>query len=188
MAGSACSLARFRIVPSEKMKEVSGLQLRRAIGLSKFVNQKRKRNTGLITRLAGIDSVSQTNCCDCRTFFAKSLCVFAQLRGMLAAKDSSIVAQKNDDRRLFVPQRSEPDFPSITIRECDEGQLIAERTFHRVSIMSTAVRGVKQLPRAARGLDCLHQSSTSVAPHRSLIAHMRRSFVPVAGDFRLTWN
>jgi hypothetical protein len=51
--------------------------------------------------------------------------VFAQLRGMLAAEDSSIVAQKNDDRWLFVPQRSEPDFPTITIRERDEGQLTA---------------------------------------------------------------
>lgn len=125
MPGSACSLARDCIVASQKMKEISRLQLRSAIGLTEFINKKRKRNACLITKLAGIDAVSQTNCGDCRAFIAKSLCVFAQLRGMLAAEDSSIVAQKNDDRWLFVPQRSEPDFPSITIRERDEGQLTA---------------------------------------------------------------
>jgi len=146
VAGCARSLARFRIVAAQKMKEISGLQLRSAIGLPEFINQKRKRNACLIAKLAGIDSVSQTNCDNSCTLVANRFLVLAQLRGMLAAENSSIVAQENDDRRLFVPQRSKPDFPSIAIRECDEGQLAAERTNHGAFIMSSALRGVKQLP------------------------------------------
>lgn len=188
MPGSACSLARYRIVASQKMKEISGLQLRSAISLPEFVNQKRKRYAGLVTKLAGIDAVSQTDCGDCRTFIAKSLCVFAQLRGMLAAEDSSIVAQKNDDRWLFVPQRSEPDFPTITIRERDEGQLTAERTNHGAFIMSSALRGVKRLPHAGCSLDCLYELCTGRAAYRSLIAHKGGSFVGVGADFWLTWK
>lgn len=144
MAGCACSFARFRIVAAQKMKEVSGLQLRSAIGLPEFINQKRKRNACLITKLAGIDAVSQANCGNSCTLVANRFLVLAQLRGMLAAENSSIVAQENDDCCLFVPQSSKADFPSIAIRECDEGQLTAERTKHGALIMSSAPRGVKR--------------------------------------------
>lgn len=188
MPGSACSLARYRIVASQKMKEISGLQLRSAIGLPEFINQKRESDAGLVTKLAGIDAVSQTNRGESRTFVANRFFVLAQLRGMLAAENSSIVAQKNDDRRLFVPQRSKSDLPSIAIRERNEGQLAAERTNHGAFIMSSALRGVKQLPRAGCSLDCLHELCTGRAGHRSLIAHKSASFVDVGANFRLAWN
>jgi hypothetical protein len=157
MAGSTCSLPRFRIVAAQKMKEISGLQFRGAIGLPQLVNQKRERNAGLFPKLAGIDPVSQSYGCECCSLIAKSLGVLAQLRGMLAAKNSSIMAQENNHRELFVPQRSEPDFASVAIRERDEGQLAAERTVHDASIMSSALRGVKHLPRAGCGVACFHE-------------------------------
>jgi hypothetical protein len=67
------------------------------------------------------------------------------------------MAQKNNDRRLFVPQSSEPDFPSIAIRERDEGQLVAKRTVHSSSIMFTVLGGVKHLSLVECGFDCFHQ-------------------------------
>jgi hypothetical protein len=114
--------------------------------------------------------------------------VLAQLRGMLAAENSSIVAQKNDDRRLFVPQRSKSDLSSIAIRERNEGQLTAERTNHGAFIMSSALRGVKQLPRAGCSLDCLHELCTGRAAYASLIAHKGGSLIGVGADFWLTWK
>jgi len=94
----------FRIIASQEMQDISGLQLRRAIGLPLLIDQERKGDAGLFAKFACIDPVSQADCSQCSSFVAKSLCVFAQLRGMLAAEDSSIVAQENNDSRLFVPQ------------------------------------------------------------------------------------
>lgn len=106
MAGGPRSLASDCVVTAQEMKEIGGLQLHGAIGLPLFIDQKRKSDAGLFAKLAGIDPVSQPDRSECCTFVAKSLYVFAQLRGMLAAKDSSIVAQKNNDSRLLVPQGS----------------------------------------------------------------------------------
>jgi hypothetical protein len=59
--------------------------------------------------------------------------VFAQLRDVLATKDSSIVPQENEDSGLFVPQRSEPDFPAVAIGERYESQFVAKRIVHGAS-------------------------------------------------------
>jgi hypothetical protein len=128
------------------MKEIGGLQLDGVICLPLLIDQERKSDAGLFAKLAGIDPVSQADGSECCTLVAKSLCVFAQLRGMFAAKDSSVVAQENNDSRLLVPQGSEADVSSIAVYECDEGQLAAKRTLHIPSIMCSALRGVKQKP------------------------------------------
>lgn len=92
VAGCTGRLASLRVVAAQEMKKISGLQLHGAIGLPLLIDQKRKRDAGLFAKLAGIDPVPQADGSECCTFVAKSLYVFAQLRGMLAAKDSSIVA------------------------------------------------------------------------------------------------
>jgi hypothetical protein len=45
--------------------------------------------------------------------------VFAQLRDMLAAKNSTVMAKKYDDGRAIGPQRAEPDGPLVHIRQND---------------------------------------------------------------------
>jgi hypothetical protein len=52
--------------------------------------------------------------------------VFAQLRDMLAAKNSSIMPQKNEHGRLIRPQRPEPHLRPIAIGENDFTQLVAQ--------------------------------------------------------------
>jgi hypothetical protein len=56
--------------------------------------------------------------------------MFAQLRDMLAAKDSSIVAKKNDDGGLVLPQRTEANFLAIRVGENDVCELLAESFRH----------------------------------------------------------
>lgn len=111
--------------------------------------------------------------------------MFAQLRGMLAAKDSSIVAQENNDSRLLVPQGSEPDVSSVAIRECDEGQFAAESTVHGGSIMCSGLRGVKRMPRARCGIEFFPHLSDGAAAHCSLIAHKSSSCRSADSDFGL---
>jgi hypothetical protein len=58
------------------------------------------------------------------------LFVFAQLRDMLAAEDSSIVPQENDDRGFAFPERAQANFPFIGIGQNDVRKLLAKRFFH----------------------------------------------------------
>lgn len=99
------------------MQEISGLQLHRSIRLPVLINQERKSDAGLFAKLPGIDAVSQTNCGQRGPFIPESLGVFAQLRDVRAAKNSSIVAEENNDSRLFVPKGTEPYFAPIAICE-----------------------------------------------------------------------
>jgi hypothetical protein len=47
--------------------------------------------------------------------------VFAQLRGMLSAEESSIVTQKNNHGGRGFPQRAQPDRGALRIRQRDIG-------------------------------------------------------------------
>jgi hypothetical protein len=70
--------------------------------------------------------------------------VFAQLRDVLAAKDSAVVTQENHDGCLLVPQAAEPRLAVVAIGKGDKGELIAEGSFHATSIFCSAYRSVKR--------------------------------------------
>jgi hypothetical protein len=58
------------------------------------------------------------------------LLFFAQLRDVLPAENSPIVAQKDDHGWIFFPQRAEPDRLSFSVREPDVRQTLAKRLSH----------------------------------------------------------
>jgi hypothetical protein len=58
------------------------------------------------------------------------LLVFAQLRDVFAAKDSTIVAKKNDDRGLALPQRSQANFLAKSVRQNDICDPLADSLLH----------------------------------------------------------
>jgi hypothetical protein len=103
IAGVVRSLACFCIIAAQKMKEIGGLQLRCAIGLTLLVNKEGKSDGSLLAKLPRINGVTEPNCGENRPLVTKGLFVFAQLRDVLAAKDSAVVTQKNHDRGSFVP-------------------------------------------------------------------------------------
>jgi hypothetical protein len=70
--------------------------------------------------------------------------VFAQLRDMLTAKDSAVVAQENYDGRSFIPQGSEPRLAVVAIRKRYKGEFIAEGSFHDPSILLSTLLAVKR--------------------------------------------
>lgn len=70
--------------------------------------------------------------------------MFAQLRDVLAAKDSAVMSQKNQNGGLPGPQRAKTNLLPIAIRKGDLCEPAAERIFHASSILSSARLTVKR--------------------------------------------
>jgi hypothetical protein len=121
MAGFMRALACFGIVAAQKMKKIGGLQLRCAIGLTLFVNQQGKSDTRFLAKLPGVNGIAKANRGEDCTFVAEGLFVFAQLRDVLAAKNSAVVTQENHDGGPFVPQGTEPYLVAVAIGKGDRG-------------------------------------------------------------------
>jgi hypothetical protein len=71
--------------------------------------------------------------------------VFAQLRDVFTAENSSVVAQKNDHCGPARPQGAENCFLAIAIRKSNLRQLSA-KLYHDTSILCTASPTVKPRP------------------------------------------
>jgi len=109
-------LARFRVIGPKKMQQVGVAKFRHLIGLPLFVDQQRKSDARLLAKQPRIVAVAQSNGRQRRSLVPEGVLVFAQLRDVLAAKNSSIVTQKNDHGGLAGPQRSQPRFLVVGIR------------------------------------------------------------------------
>jgi hypothetical protein len=76
--------------------------------------------------------------------------MLAQLRDVLAAKDSSVVAEKNEHRRLLGPQRTQRDFRAVGIGKDKVCELGAKEFAHDSSILSTDYDAVKHCATTVR--------------------------------------
>jgi len=71
------------------------------------------------------------------------LLVFAQLRDVLAAKNSAVVPQKDHNGWLPGPQGAKTNVPPIAVGKGDLGESAAEGILHASSILSSGSRTVK---------------------------------------------
>jgi hypothetical protein len=102
----ACCARTFScdgIFASQEMQKVSGLQFRGAVGLAGFIHQQREGDARFFAEHPSVIAVSEANRGKRSTLIRERLLMFAQLRDVLAAKDSSVVAEKNQHGRLRVP-------------------------------------------------------------------------------------
>jgi hypothetical protein len=107
-----CTLPRHRIIRSQQVKHTCGPQPRCFVRDSLFVDQQWERDPGVFAKDTRVGSVAQTDRGEIRTLGSELGFVCAQLRDVLAAEDSAIVAQENDHRWRRFPQRSQaPGFP-----------------------------------------------------------------------------
>src|ERR1043165_4617446 len=67
--------------------------------------------------------------------------MFTQLRDVLAAKNSTIMAKKDYRRRRVPPQRAEADFALVGIRQDDIRERFAQRWCHLLNQYTEGVRG-----------------------------------------------
>jgi hypothetical protein len=105
----------FRIVLAEQVQKIATSKFGRFVGLASLVNEEWKCNSGLGAKRFRVFTISKTDCSEFRSLGSKCGFVRAQLRGVFAAEDSAVVPQKDDDRRLREPQRSEADFPPLRV-------------------------------------------------------------------------
>ncbi len=103
MACCARTFSRCGIFASQKMQEVRGLQFRHAIGLAGFIDQQREGDARFFTEHPSVIAVAESHRGKRGTLVPERLLMFAQLRDVLAAKDSSVMAEKNQHGRLRVP-------------------------------------------------------------------------------------
>jgi hypothetical protein len=61
--------------------------------------------------------------------------VLAQLRDMLAAKNSSIVTKKNNDSGAALPQRPQADVPTVGVGKHNVSEAVAESFLHVGSLL-----------------------------------------------------
>jgi hypothetical protein len=119
MAGRAGALAALEIVAAKKMKQIRGTQISDSVRLAFFIHEQGKRDAGFFAEKAGVVAVAEADSGERGTFIQEGLLVFAQLRDVLAAKDSAIVAKKHEDGGLALPQRTEANFPAVGVGEND---------------------------------------------------------------------
>jgi hypothetical protein len=130
VAGGAGALAAFEIVAAEEVENVGGLEIGDFVGLAVLVDEQREVDAGFLLEDAGVVGVAEADGGEGGVFFAEGWLMFAQLRDVLTAKDSAVVAKKDDDDGVVFPERAEADLLSEGVGERDIGELLAEGFGH----------------------------------------------------------
>ncbi len=99
------------------MKERAVPETRSTICLPLGINQKWECDSSLLAKGLRVAYVAQTDGSQPSAFIAECLFVVAQLRDVLAAKDSSVMAKEGDHCGLVGPERAESDQLSLRVRE-----------------------------------------------------------------------
>lgn len=137
------------IIPTQQMKEVCLLECKRLVGLALIVNEERERDPCLFAEMAGVADVSEANCHQFDAALTELLLIVTQLRDVLAAENSTVVTQENDDRRRVGPQRAETNGVPIHIGQSDLSKLAAIAIRHGASFSGRDGSSVKAESRIA---------------------------------------
>jgi hypothetical protein len=104
MPGRASALPAFEIIAAKDVKNIGGAQVGDGVRQASFVDQERKIDAGFFAENTGIVSVPKADGGERSVLGGEFSLVLAQLRDVLAAKDSSIVAKKHDNGVMALPQ------------------------------------------------------------------------------------
>jgi hypothetical protein len=130
VSGCTGSLPCQRIVLAQELKQGATSQPRSTICLPLVVNQQRERDASFLAKYSGVVCVAQTDSSQTSAFIAERLFVVAQLRNVLAAKDSAVVTEECDHCRPVGPKRAESDGSAFRVRQDDSCELFTERLRH----------------------------------------------------------
>jgi len=129
----SCGLGPFpcgQIVFTQKVKEGSLAQSNGLIGLAFFIDEKRELDAGFLAEKFGIAGIAQANRRKTGAFLLELGFKFAQLRDVLSAEDSTVMAEKDYYGRPGLPKRSKTRWLAIDIGECESCKLAAECFSH----------------------------------------------------------
>jgi len=120
------ALAGLHVVTAQQMQQIGIAQLDGAVGLAFFVDEEREGDSGLLAEVAGVTDVAQPYGDDLCAFGSDGLFVFAQLRDVLTAENSTVMAKEDDYGRAVRPQGAEPNGVAFGVWQCNVGKPAAE--------------------------------------------------------------
>ena len=133
MAGCARAVAGGFVFAPQHVQQVRAAQAGGVISLALVVDQEGKRNAGLLPEQARVVCVAESDGRQVGALLAEGLFVFAQLRDVLAAEDSTVMAQEDHHRRLPLPKRAEADFASIRVGQNNRSKRFGEHLILRIA-------------------------------------------------------
>ena len=107
------------------MKERALQEAHSTIGLPLGIHQKGERDSRLLAKDLGVACVAQADGGQPSASIAECRFMVAQLRDMLAAEDSSVVAKEGDHCGLVGPKRAESDRPSFRVGQDYSREVLA---------------------------------------------------------------
>jgi hypothetical protein len=130
MSGGASAIAALEIVAAKQVQHIGHAQVCDFVGLAPFIDQQGKIDSRFFPENSRIVAVPEADGCERSAFVEEGLLVFAQLRDMLSAKNSSIMAEKNDNGGSALPQRSQSNFLPKSVGKSDVCESLAESWLH----------------------------------------------------------
>lgn len=111
------ALAGARVIRAEEMQQVGFFEFDSAIGFTLVIDQQGKGDAGLFAKVASVTDIAQADRDKLCAFLLELLLVFAQLRDVLTAEDSTPVSQENNDRGPLRPQPAENHLVAVHVRQ-----------------------------------------------------------------------
>ncbi len=115
-------LAGREVVAPEEVEEVGLPEFRDLVRATLFIDQQGEGDACLVAKEPSVVDVPKANRGEAGTGFLNLRLMIAQLRDVLAAEDSSIVAQENEHRGSFFPQGPEADCLAVWVYEFNGGK------------------------------------------------------------------
>jgi hypothetical protein len=122
--------ARLQVVFAQEVEQCSVTQANSLIGFTLFIDEKRELDAGFLAEKFGIAGIAQPDYSKMSAFFLELGFKFAQLRDVLAAKNSTVVPKEDHHSRSRLPQGPEASRLAVDIGKGYSSQLAAERFAH----------------------------------------------------------
>ena len=90
-----------------------------------LVDEEGEVDAGLFLEEAGVACVAEADGGESRVLGTEGLLVFAQLRDVLAAEDSAVVAEEDENCGMRFPERAETDLVAEGVGKCDGCETLA---------------------------------------------------------------
>jgi NAD(P)-dependent dehydrogenase (short-subunit alcohol dehydrogenase family) len=130
VSGSLGALAGLEVVAAKKVKQGSVLEADGFISFAAFIDQQGEINLVLLAEVGCITGVAQADHGDAGAFLPERGLKFTQLRDVLSAEDSTVMAEKDQHSRRFGPERAQAHGIAFDIGQRYAGQPAAEGFSH----------------------------------------------------------
>ena len=101
------------------MQQAGAAQVRGTVGFSFFIDQQGETDAGLLAEGTRVRQVAQSDGRNAGTPAMDFCFVFAQLRDVLTAEDSPVVAKEGHHGTALAPQRTQLNAISFRVRQRD---------------------------------------------------------------------